>query len=190
MSQYTTPHTHRHTQQRTATTTTTTTTHGERQRKTEKKSQKQVESGSSVNEEMVTHIQIKKREWKDKVERALWGSALWTLTKAMKSAIDSWSARAVSTILGIKRGAEEAMDQWWRRFHRVGHEILKKRNQSLSNMAERLIHRWAGHVARLPTNHLLAEVVRVRAVQCWRWAQQRHTDKWTGVHPKRFKIFR
>ena len=30
--------------------------------------QKQVESGSSVNEEMVTHIQIKKREWEDKVE--------------------------------------------------------------------------------------------------------------------------
>ena len=120
----------------------------------------------------------------------LWGGALWTLTKAMKSAIDSWSARTVSTILGIKRGAEEAMDQWWRRFHRVGHEVLKKRGQTLSNMAERLIHRWAGHVARLPTNHWLAEVVRARAVQCWRWAQQRHTDKWTGVHPKRFKIFR
>ena len=30
--------------------------------------QKQVESGSSVNEEMITHIQIKKREWEDKVE--------------------------------------------------------------------------------------------------------------------------
>ena len=57
-------------------------------------------------------------------------------------------------------------------------------------MAERLIHRWAGHVARLPANHWLAEVVRVRAVQFWRWAQQRHTDKWTGVLPKRFKIFR
>ena len=66
----------------------------------------------------------------------LWGSALWTLTKAMKSAIDSWSARTVSLILGIKRGAEEAMDQWWRRYHRVGHEVLKKRGQSLSNMAE------------------------------------------------------
>ena len=46
-------------------------------------------------------------------------------------------------------------------------------------MAERLIHRWAGHVVRLPTNHWLAEVVRARAVQCWRWTQQRHTDKWT-----------
>ena len=114
----------------------------------------------------------------------LWGSALWTMTKAMQCAIDS--ARTVSTILGIKRGAEEAKDQWWRRFHRVGHEVLKKRSQSLSNMAERLIHRWVGHVARLPTN----QVVRARAVQCWRWAQQRHTDKWTGVHPKRFKIFR
>ena len=34
---------------------------------------------------------------------------------------------------------------------------------------------------RLPTNHWLAEVVRARAVQCWRWAQQRHT---------RFKMFR
>ena len=41
----------------------------------------------------------------------------------------------------------------------------------------------------VPTNHWLAEVVRARAVQCWRWAQHRHTDKWTGVHPKRFNIF-
>ena len=28
------------------------------------------------------------------------------------------------------------------------------------------IHRWGGHVARLPTNHWLAEAVRARAVQC------------------------
>ena len=85
----------------------------------------------------------------------------------MKSAIDSWSARTVSTILGIKRGAEEAMDQWWRRFHRAGHEILKKRGHSPSNMVEKLIHRWAGHVARLPVNHWMAAVVRARAVQYW-----------------------
>ena len=99
----------------------------------------------------------------------------------MKSAIESWSARSTCAILGIKRGAEEAMDQWWRRLHRAGHAALKKREQSLSKMIERLIHRWGGHVARLPTNLWLAEVVRARAVQCWRWAQQRHT---------RFKMFR
>ena len=107
----------------------------------------------------------------------LWGSVLWTLTKAMKSAIDSWSARTVSTMLGIKRGAEEAMDQWWRRFHRVGHEILKKRNQSLSNMAERLIHRWAGHVARLPTNHWLAEVVSSTVLALGAPAPHRQVDR-------------
>ena len=118
----------------------------------------------------------------------LWGSALWTLTKTMTSAIGSWSARTTCAVLGVKRGAEEAMDQWWRRLHRVGHPALKSRDQSLSNMAERLIHRWRGHVARLSTNHWLAEVVRARVVQCWRWAQQRHTDKSTGVHP--YKIFR
>ena len=32
------------------------------------RSQEQVESGSSVNEKMVTHIQIKKREWEDKAQ--------------------------------------------------------------------------------------------------------------------------
>ena len=86
----------------------------------------------------------------------------------MKSAFDSWSARSTCAILGIKRGAEEAMDQWWRRLHRAGNAALKKRDQSVSNMAERLTLRWGGHVARLPTNHWLAEVVRVRAVWCWR----------------------
>ena len=113
-------------------------------------SQTPIEPRSSVNEKIVTHIQVKVCEWDSKVEHlmissvrasVLWGSAMWTLTKAMKSAIDSWSARTFSTILGTKRGAKEAMDQWWRRFHRAGHEMLKKRNQSLSNMAERLIHR-------------------------------------------------
>ena len=77
----------------------------------------------------------------------------------MKSAIDSWSARTTYAILGVKRGAEEAMDQWWRRLHRVGHAALKSRDQSLSNMAERLIHRWGGHEARFPTSNWLVEVV-------------------------------
>ena len=66
----------------------------------------------------------------------------------------------VSTKLGIKRGAEEATDQWWRRLHRAGHEVMKERNLSLSNMAERFIHRWGGHVARLATSHWVAEMVR------------------------------
>ena len=112
------------------------------------------------------------------------GGTLWTLTQTMKSAIDSWSARTTCAILSVKRGAEVAMDQWWRRLHRVGDAALNSRDQSLSNMAERLIHRWGGHVARFPTNQWLAEVVRARAVQCLRWAQQRHTDMWTGGPPE------
>ena len=105
----------------------------------------------------------------------LWRSALWTQTKTMNSAIDSWSVRTICVVLVIKKGAEQAMDQWWRRLHRAGHAALKSRDQSLSCLTERLILRWED-TSRLPTNHWLAEVVRGRDVQCWRWAQQRHTE--------------
>ena len=163
------------------------------------RSQTQIEPRGSVSEKMDTHFQVKVCEWEEQVGldgnfsvgEHLVGKRIVDVDESNeKSAIDSWIARTVSPILGIKRGVKEAMDQWWRRLHRAGHEVLKKRIQSLSNKAERLTHRWGGHVARLPTGHWLAEVLRMRVVQCWRWAQQKHTDNWPGVHPKRYKIFR
>ena len=112
-------------------------------------------------------------------------SAVWVWTKVVKNAVDSWSARTVSTILGIRRGLAEGIDVWWRRVHRSGHAALNKVNLSRSKWSERLIHRWSGHLARLADEHWLAMVRRTQSVQWWRWRQCRHKDKWTGAHLKR-----
>ena len=53
------------------------------------------------------------------------------------------------------------------------------------------LHRWAGHVARMPAQSQPSQALRARGMQWWRWAQTNHFDKkWTGVHPKRFKVWR
>ena len=87
--------------------------------------QTQTESRDSIHAKVGTHLQVEVCEWRKRdyvrVGKCPVGSALWTPTKTMKSAIDSWSARTTCAVLGVKRGAEEAMDQWWRRLHRVGH---------------------------------------------------------------------
>ena len=57
-------------------------------------------------------------------------------------------------------------------------------------MSKLIVHRWGGHVARLPVNHFVSEAVRCRGMQWWRWRQAQHFDKWTGPHPQRFKAWR
>ena len=62
--------------------------------------------------------------------------------------------------------------------------------QPLSMQCRLLVHRWGGHVARLPPNHFVAVALRCRGMQWWRWRQSQHHDKWSGPHPQRFKASR
>ena len=120
----------------------------------------------------------------------LWCAATWNSTKVMRNSIDSWGARMMSTIAGVRRVPEEPIDSWWRRLHREGHKLIDKYGPKLSTMSKLLVHRWGGHVARMPAYHLVAEALRCRGMQWWRWRQAQHFDKWTGPHPQRFKASR
>ena len=121
---------------------------------------------------------------------ALWCAQTWNTTKAQRASLDSWSARIFARVARLRRQDTEDDAAWWRRRHRVGHELIHKFGIQLSRLCLRLAFRWAGHVARLPSAHWLAAIVRCRALQWWRWRQARHTCRQTGVHPRRFKATR
>ena len=121
----------------------------------------------------------------------LWCAQTWNTTAAERSKLDSWGARAVSRMQGCRRGALEDIGAWWRGRHRQGHELQRRFGMPpLSLRCRRQVWIWGGHVARLSPTHWLAAIVRCRSLQWWRWRQERHHDKWTGVHPQRFKASR
>ena len=161
-------------------------------------SQEQIESRGSGNEKMVPHLQIEKREWEDKAgfdgnlgvgKRFVGRRSVDTDEsdeKCDRQLECTYSKYDTGDQERCRRGdgsvVEKIPSSWARGIEEKRLDTVEHGRETRPQMG--------GHVARLPTNHWLAEVVRARAVQCWRWAQQRHTDKWTGVHPKRFKIFR
>ena len=121
---------------------------------------------------------------------ALWCAATWNATQAKRATLDSWGARMMATVAGVKRYPEEEINSWWRRLHREGHRRILKFGTKLSVMSKLLVHRWGGHIARMPPSHFVAAAVRCRGMQWWRWRQGQHTDKWCGPHPQRFKASR
>ena len=120
----------------------------------------------------------------------LWCSATWNATMAMRTSLDSWGARLMTTIAGVNRYPEDDIDAWWRRLHREGHKRVAKFGLKLSAASKMKVHRWGGHVARLPPDHFVAAAVRCRGMQWWRWRQNTHRDKWSGPHPQRLKASR
>ena len=129
-------------------------------------------------------------------ERVVWSAVLWCAqtwhtTAAQRSKLDSWGGRVFARIQGCRRGALEDIGAWWRGRHRRGHEL--QRRFGMAPLSSRCLHiawTWGGHVARMGPSHWLASLVRSRSIQWWRWRQARHHDKWTGVHPRRFKASR
>ena len=120
----------------------------------------------------------------------LWGAAVWHPTKEWQDKLSSWGARVAASVAGVKRGITEEIGDWWRRMHRVGHNILEQHGGD-ANRARRLqLHQWAGHLARLPADSTSGSALRARGLQWWRYAQHRHSSKWDGVHTKRFKCWR
>ena len=82
------------------------------------------------------------------------------------------------------------MHDWWRRFHRVGHEWLEQYSNPMSWQVKQCRHRWAGHTARMAPRHFLASTIRCRGMQWWRWQQTQPKSKWVGYHPQSFKAWR
>ncbi|CAE8637304.1 unnamed protein product [Polarella glacialis] len=123
----------------------------------------------------------------------LWSSSTWTTTKVQRTGLDSWSARLVSRVARTRRAPSMDDGQWWRFMHRTGHRLIAKFGISVAARAQQRVLRWAGHVARLAPETPAATALRCRGLQWWRWRQAAHKmtgDKWSGPHPRRFKIRR
>ena len=120
----------------------------------------------------------------------LWGAGAWHPTKVWQHKLSSWGARTAACVAGARRGETEEIGDWWRRMHRTGHAILE-RHGSDPDQARRLqLHRWAGHLARMPADSPSGSALRTRGLQWWRFAQRKHHSKWDGVHSKRFNCWR
>ena len=112
------------------------------------------------------------------------------MTLMQRSALDSWFARLTASMLRFRKHPEEPIGFWWRRMHRCGHKAIQEFDIPVSQHARMQVHRWGGHVARLPSDHFVASAVRCRSLQWWRWRQSEHTSTHWSVHPQRFKVFR
>ena len=120
---------------------------------------------------------------------ALWLSSTWNLTKQQSSHLDSWGARLVARVVGLRRAGDEDFGRFWRRMHRVGHNILRKLGGGMVVRRLTQLHAYAGHAAR-STNELLYNALRTRCLAWWRYQQALYESKRNGVHPKRFKAWR
>ena len=123
----------------------------------------------------------------------LWSSSTWATTKAQRDKMASWSARMVSRVARFRRSPTMDDHQWWRLLHREGHRLISNYGICVKALAQQRVQRWAGHVARMPSCAPVATALRCRGMQWWRWRQKAHEmtgDKWTGPHPKRFKVHR
>ena len=123
----------------------------------------------------------------------LWSSSTWTATKDHFRSIASWSARTAARVLRLRRAPWQQEDQWWRFLHKMGHRAIAKHEVDLVAQCKRRVHTWAGHVARQPPSSPAGSALRCRGMQWWRWRQAEHVvsgDKWSGPHPRRFKIRR
>ena len=123
----------------------------------------------------------------------LWSSSTWTTTKAQRARLSSWSARLVSRVARIRRAPSMDDGQWWRYMHRTGHRLIASCGINVVAKAHQRVLRWAGHMARMAPGDPAAAALRCRGLQWWRWRQATHKetgDKWSGPHPKRFKIRR
>ena len=123
----------------------------------------------------------------------LWGAGSWNPTKLWQQKLESWGARTLASTCGTRKGPDDTSTTWWRRMHRTGHELMQQNDLSVESHRRDALHRWAGHVARLPADHRMAQAMRTRSLPWWRHAQEQHRrsgDKWGGVHAARFTAWR
>ena len=80
---------------------------------------------------------------------ALWLRECWHLTKRQQKRLNSWGARIVAQVAGIRRKTDEDMADFWRRLFRTGHELFCNHGGSMNVRRKRRLHGFAGHLARM-----------------------------------------
>ena len=120
---------------------------------------------------------------------ALWLCQTWLLTRRQRSHFCSWGARMGAQVARTRRSPTEDIGHYWRRLHRCGHGLLRASGGSLEKRRLLKVHSYAGHLAR-STSSPMKLALRTRCLAWWRFEQSNHTNRRTGVHPKRFKTWR
>jgi hypothetical protein len=121
---------------------------------------------------------------------ATWLSSSWALTKEEEGKLASWNARRVAKICGTRRAPDEDLGQFWRRLHRTGHRIVKRKGLCLVRKYKQTLHRFAGHAARACADSIVNRVINLRDVKWWRLTQLRAKTARVSAHPKRFNVWR
>jgi len=95
------------------------------------------------------------------------GTFRWTQESAQRvAAVDH---RLVRSMWGPKKKADEGWGEWQERTYRGSVALLLRAGlPTLLEMMLRCQHQWAGHVARLPHDHLVAVVSRWRSSVWWK----------------------
>ena len=118
-----------------------------------------------------------------------WLSATWTPTKTQQQRLESWVARTAASVPRTYRGYSGDVGQDWRLLHREGHRLMRNAGGGFRTRRLRLLHRFAGHIARLKQGEV-ATTLRTRCLSWWRFHQKRYISKWDGLHPQRFRVWR
>jgi len=115
----------------------------------------------------------------------LWLSETWHLTKRQRKQFNSWGARIMAQVVGVRPRSDDDVATFWRRMFRTGHGVLDAHGGSLEVRRRRRVHAFAGHLARQPED-LPGVALRTRCMAWWRFFQK------TGgqTHPKRFNPWR
>ena len=111
--------------------------------------------------------------------------ATWHPTQRQSHALNSWAARLIGQIVGVKRFSDDDIGAFWRRLHRVGHSWLSSCGGSVDERRRRRLHGFSGHLARA-TEGLASNALRTRPLAWWRYFQSRSLM----VHPGRFNAWR
>jgi len=115
----------------------------------------------------------------------LWLAETWYPTKQQTKRVESWAARTLGKLYGVKMGVDGDVAEYWRRLHRVGHELLASAGGGIDVCRRRQLHAFAGHVVRAVSGPA-RQAFETRSMQWWRECQAR------GIftHPRRFKAWR
>ena len=115
---------------------------------------------------------------------ALWLSETWHPTKRQRQRLDSWAARVISLVVGVRKYDDEDLGDFWRRMYRTGHATLAAHGGSFDVRRRKKLHSFAGHLAR--QSGLANEALRTRSLSWWRHFQRARLLS----HPCRFAPWR
>ena len=119
------------------------------------------------------------------VPAVLWLSETWHPTKRQSHALNSWAARLVGQVVGVRHRSGDDVGDFWRRLHRVGHSWLNSCGGSIDARRRRRLHGFAGHLAR-SNEGLARDALRTRSLAWWRHFQA----KSLMCHPGPFNAWR